>query len=773
MAGLTTVSDDWQSITTNDIITGLKYNTDFVSGGVEPVYFIADKSISVNYSNDSIQNCTKILANLMRSNENLTIKTFDVTGDAKYTVGKASDIQYVARYIDSYLETITNTYTATVPLDVSEKIGKYDTRFTSNALGGQLICRITSDETEYLRAFDISSQTITLKDIVTGANSGISTLSVNDRFELINAYDVLEEGLEETTGYPVQGFVKKHVKPNDDTSYIEFGKYDTPYKLAGDKVVIAYNALDDYNQTFIYDDSIYKHGIFPKNEELNFSVTQAQINQVEATLKKFTEPKITIDLETFRPTRPQKGWYVNVNIDGLVSGIFKIVNVSDTYIHYDGQLIDKPFRLWKVRLTNYENNLASVLAGLKRRNDLGKSKLATNQILRTAIDFNLQFRFIDDPSEFTLDAPTTLDATYITNDDFTANWTAAPNADDYIIFVALDIDFNIPISGYAGLLVGNVLSKLVDGQDVIDNDTFYYKIKAVNLELGLESDWSNVIEVNKIGLVEKIIYCEQAINGNYRLVKANNDNTSKSYLTPDTYSSLHPKASHDGTKIVFSKEYSATKADLMLYDLNANTITNLTNYATNNNYSWGAKFNNDDTKILYAYHAGSRATGAAIIKEITIATLSSTTLYTAGTIDDNISPEYNLDNTKLYFSNTSGLVLFDIATTGITIIDAGNEYFATQHPTLNKIIYSSSVGGINYKLVERDLGLNTVTEIYPAYNYNLFARYSPDGNSVIWASYETSTWQIKKKNLITNAIVNITSGSVHNLYPEWANVIDI
>ena len=498
MAGLSTVSDDWQTITTNDILTGLKYNTDFISGGVEPVYFIADKSISVNYSNDSIQNCTKILANLLRSNDSLTIKIFETTGENKYTVGKASNIQYVARYIDSYLETITNTYTATIPLDVSEKIGKYDTRFTSNALGGQLICRITSDEIEYLRAFTISSQTIVLKDIVTGANSGIGTLTVNDRFELINAYDILEEGLEETTGYPVQGFVKKHVKPGEDTSYIEFGKYDTPNKLSGEKVVISYNAIDDYNQTFIYDDSINKYGIFPKNEELNFSVTQAQINQVEATLKKFTDPKITIDLETYRPTRPQKGWYINVDVDGLVSGIFKIVSVSETYIHTYGQLIDKPFRLWKVRLTNYENNLASVLAGLKRRNDLGKSKLATNQILRTAIDFNLQFRFIDDPSEFGLDAPTALDATSVTTNEFVANWSAVANANNYIIVVSLSPVFDGVIDGFGGIYTGDVLSILVDGQDVTDNDTFYYKVKAVNTDLGLESDFSNAITVSKI-----------------------------------------------------------------------------------------------------------------------------------------------------------------------------------------------------------------------------------------------------------------------------------
>ena len=498
MAGLSTVSDDWQSITYNDVITGLKYNTDFVSGGFEPVYFIGDKSIKSSYANDTIQNCTQILANLLRSNDNLTIKTFESTGENKYNVGKCSNIQYVARYIDSKIESITSTSVCDIPLDVSEKIGKYDTRFTSNALGGQLVCRITSNDIEYLRAFTISGQEITLLDTVTGATSAIASLAVDDRFELINAYDILEEGLEETTGYPVQGFVKKHVKPNEDTSYIEFGKYDTPAKLSGEKVVIAYNALDDYNQTFIYDGSIDQYGIFTKKEDLNFALTQSQLTFIETTLKKFIEPNIVIELETFRPSKPLKGWNVNVNIPEFdLVGIFKITRVSEVFISETGQLIDKPFRLWKVTLSNYENNLAQLLAGLKKKND-SKAKLATNQVLRTAMSLDLQFKWIDDPSEFGLDAPTAYDATNTTADDFESNWSYVANANDYIVFVALDAGFTTPASGFAGLLVGNVTTRLIDGQDVTDNDTFYYKVKAINTELGLESDWSNTITVNKV-----------------------------------------------------------------------------------------------------------------------------------------------------------------------------------------------------------------------------------------------------------------------------------
>lgn len=361
-------------------------------------------------------------------------------------------------------------------------------------------------------------------------------------------------------------------------------------------------------------------------------------------------------------------------------------------------------------------------------------------------------------------APTIQAETNLTSNSFNANWILPVGINQVKLYVSSD-DFatNDILNGVT--VTGSTYS--VTG--LTASTTYKYKVKSIGINS--DSDFSSIETVlTESNLVEKIIYCEQAVNGNYRLVKANPDNTSKSYLTPDTYSSLHPSASNDGTKIVFTKEYSASKSDLMILDLVTNTITNLTNFATNNNYVWNPSFNNDDTKILYAYHAGSRS-ATAVIKEMTIATLSSATLYTASGTNDNISPEYNTDNTKLYFSNTSGLVLFDIATSGITIIDAGNEYFATQHPTQNKIIYSSSVGGINYKLVERDLDINTVTEIYPAYSYNMFARYSPDGNSVIWSSLETGIWQIKKKNLITNAIVNLTSGSIHNLYPEFAMFI--
>lgn len=653
MAGLGTVSDDWQSITTDDIINGHKYNTDFVLGGYEPVYFIGDKSIKSSYSNDTIQNCTQILANLLRSNDNLTIKTFEATGENKYIVGKCSNIQYVARYIESKIESITSTSVCDIPLDVSEKIGKYDTRFTSNGLGGQLVCRITSNDIEYLRAFTISGQEITLLDTVTGATSAIASLAVDDRFELINAYDILEEGLEETTGYPVQGFVKKHVKPNEDTSFVEFGKYDTPAKLSGEKVVIAYNALDDYNQTFIYDSSIDQYGIFTKKEDLNFALTQSQLTYIETTLKKFIEPNIVIELETFRPSKPLKGWNVNVNIPELdLTGIFKITRVSEVFIYETGQLIDKPFRLWKVTLSNYENNLAQLLAGLKKKND-SKAKLATNQVLRTAMALDLQFKWIDDPSEFTLDAPTAYDATNVTADDFEANWSYVANANDYIIFVALDAGFTTPVSGFAGLLVGNVTTRLIDGQDVTDNDTFYYKVKAINTELGLESDWSDTLEINK--RVEAYYFLTNETAGYEQIYSCDLDGTNKALFvsTTSTQRPIDVDANDDYVAYEMAG-YIDIYGNRGIILINKNT--NVTSVIDQNVYSYNVQKPKFRGNYLYYARNGNN------IYKYNLGTGAYTSVYNASFSFEDVSH----DERYLIGINSGTIYCYDTVTTAIS-----------------------------------------------------------------------------------------------------------
>src|SRR5690606_17211564 len=106
-------------------------------------------------------------------------------------------------------------------------------RLIDNNLGGKMVCKITSSGTEYIREFTISGQTVTLA-------SAISTLAVNDMFELINSYDILEENKD---NYPVDGYVIKHVR-YDEVGEVKFPKYDKPNPA--DTVVVHYYALADY-----------------------------------------------------------------------------------------------------------------------------------------------------------------------------------------------------------------------------------------------------------------------------------------------------------------------------------------------------------------------------------------------------------------------------------------------------------------------------------------------------------------------------------------------
>lgn len=552
----------------------------------------------------------------------------------------------------------------------------------------------------------------------------------------------------------------------DKKNYTKVKFLDLSEPNSSQNIIFFYKRIKDLPFKLKNDESIQKYGLRYREIKLDddLILTEEELQNLISKLL-ILKPQYKFSFTTKRYGLAPIGMLLPIKIDNFITDTFILNDMEWQHISNKDQNKKSMF-LQNLNFSTYIGKPEKIIERFRRQKKLTSTSVNDKEK-------NIQIEKIKTLEiiswNFGINPPVLTTFEFIDETTLIINWVSYANALGFAIDLSLFSDFSTILVSSIVDTGGSNLASFV-GNYIENNSVFYARIK-VRTVLGI-SNWSQPLEISKVTLAEKIIYCELAGTGNYRLVKANNDNTSKTYLTPDSYTSIHPRASHDGTKIVFIKEYSASKSDLMILDLVTNTITNLTNFATNNNYVWNPSFNNDDTKILYAYHAGSRS-ATAVIKEMTISTLSVATLYTASGTTDNISPEYNTDNTKLYFSNTSGLVLFDIATSGITIIDAGNEYFATQHPTQNKIIYSSSVGGINYKLVERDLGANTVADVYPAYSYNMFARYSPpDGNSVIWSSLETGIWQIKKKNLITNSIVDITANSIHSLYPEWANIVD-
>ncbi|MDQ5921793.1 MAG: hypothetical protein QG673_1852, partial [Pseudomonadota bacterium] len=185
------------------------------------------------------------------------------------------------------------------------------------------------------------------------------------------------------------------------------------------------------------------------------------------------------------------------------------------------------------------------------------------------------------------------------------------NANDYIIFVALDAGFTTPVSGFAGLLVGNVTTRLIDGQDVTDNDTFYYKVKAINTELGLESDWSDTLEINK--RVEAYYFLTNETAGYEQIYSCDLDGTNKALFvsTTSTQRPIDVDANDDyvAYEMAGHIDIYGTRGMILI-----NKNTNVTSVIDQNVYSYSVtkpKFRGNylyyarNDGNIYKYHLGT------------------------------------------------------------------------------------------------------------------------------------------------------------------------
>lgn len=404
----TAVSDDWNvGINNSTIFNGIVKNTNYNETNQEKTYLIADKNISFDVDMETIKNYQILKGLLSDSNDNLTRKEFiQKNNQDTFSVGKAFDIVYVARHILSNIEVVNSTTQFKISASAANKIENYDkVKLNDNGLGGQLVCLITdATGTEYIRTFTISSGILTL-------SSAISSLAVNNQFELINGFDILKEGLEQTTGYPVDGYVIKHIKYNEDC-YVKFPKYDIPNPQ--DKIVIYYKALRDTKQEYIYQDSIDRYDFGLLEENIDFPLTVEELALVKNELDKFLVPKKTISLTTYRPTVAKLNWKIPVNITNFTDGLetFTITSVEPNYKLPYGQKVGYPHIEQKVTLSNYTDDLVKLLARLKNKNKAKinettqiaeNKKQATNIVLAFTIS---SFAGIES-------TPSTLEYTYL------------------------------------------------------------------------------------------------------------------------------------------------------------------------------------------------------------------------------------------------------------------------------------------------------------------------------------------------------------------------
>ncbi len=464
-----------EGLNNNTVRRGYIINPSFIDEDTtpdQPSILWGETLPSIETDFESAKNYFNFIA-LIQDGLNLTREDFTQTNLENFKLAnKAKDILYVARLITDYVVSVSNTTTFTLPTGTIQKLLYDQQRLTDNNLGGQMVCKITSNGVEYIRVFTISGVTVTLA-------SGITGLKANDTFELINSYDILEENKD---SYPVDGYVTKHVR-YDENGEVKFPKYDKPNPA--DTVVVHYYALADYVKETYFQDSITKYGLFDFDLDIDYPLTTGQLNLIYNEFYKYVEPLKTIKFKSVRPQALQAGDSLSVDITNLATGQF-IVNSIDCKViankgyknkysmpnKKDNLLIEQT-----IEMASYRDSLTDILAGFKpalyNKTAIVDNKIDYRNLMQLEIisQFNTGVATVSDiPS-----TPTGLTINSFTNTTASINWASVSGATSYKLYI---YDAGVPISGYDGKVIA-ITSESVTG--LTGNKAYTVKVSACNL----------------------------------------------------------------------------------------------------------------------------------------------------------------------------------------------------------------------------------------------------------------------------------------------------
>lgn len=466
---------------------------------------IAERKLVYNEDSSPVKN--SLTLNFLVKDTNL--RRFSKTslgGEDLFYVGKAFEIKYVALYIDTTVSSVISSTVLELPHDDILKMRADQTRLNDNGLGGRMTACITHGATSTFINFtvDASLDRVTLDTAL--------TVSVSDKFELVNCFDILEENLEE---YPVDGYVVKHIKAGED-AYIKFFKYDMP--KTGQDIVIYYYPVSDSPLRETFEDSKKKFGLRTLRENLtDIFVSVDQSEQLFSEYKKLKDELKTLSFESEREDILRVGRSISINFGDIIADY--VVTENKTSIFND----DSNKILQKIKLSSYINNLATIIAKLRNQNKLKDLKANT----QNKITFNSTLALINSAIQGIVNgiaAPVSLPATSITNDSFVLNFTPVSGAITHKADLSTSPTFDTFISGWNNKTIGLTGYYLVNGLSSLSGP-FYYRIRAVDHD-GNSSENSEPITVIKNEDLQKDSYTTLALNfsNNYNDDSGNGNN---------------------------------------------------------------------------------------------------------------------------------------------------------------------------------------------------------------------------------------------------------
>jgi|GEM_PF-1587001 len=147
-----------------------------------------------------------------------------------------------------------------------------------------------------------------------------------------------------------------------------------------------------------------------------------------------------------------------------------------------------------------ESNLIlfrSTDSGSTWTNQAGTVSTANNYVYKTGIGSFSRWTFGSSAASLAgpPDTPTASAASSITATSFSANWSASTGATKYYLDVSTDNGFEVFVSGFENLDVGNVITYSVTG--LTPGTTYYYKVRAYNAS-GTSSSSDSIVVITTI-----------------------------------------------------------------------------------------------------------------------------------------------------------------------------------------------------------------------------------------------------------------------------------
>lgn len=762
MAGINKIlAQDW-AMGVNDFTLkeGIILNPNYFPENGEDEFWEGDLKLTYKIENDPMKNYLKLNGFLRPTSGEFVTREFKITGDDTYNVEKAGDILYVARSLSCPIQEVVSDSEFKVTASVADVLTRYDSRFTSNDLGGELICKITSSGDVYYKAFSITGENVSLRDIKDwetgeiGSAFEIATLAVGDLFELINAYDVLQEGLELTTGYPTLGYVIKHVESSG--SWIKFNKYDKPNKSAIDKVLITYYPLSDFQPEYPYWSYMDRYGTYDVEENIDFPITTAQEEEIINNFKKYLEPLITFTLITKRPTILRRGQEIAFSASRYPTGIFKVIDNKIKTQTEKGGKDNLSIKTQTITFANYTDNWARMIGNLKTRNDIQKAKVAEYKKQKSFFSFKLKVTWGN--LSASIEAPgipqnlTIADygANYIT-----ISWDLVSSASEYHVIISLNSDLS------SSILESTAYDNDFTFESLSETTTYYMGVKSVNY--AGESDYSTISETTKT-TTEYLIYSSNE-SGQYQIYIIKPDGTGKTNITNDnTKEDRNPQYSKILDTFVFERKigsyYQICKKDRV-----SGTVTQLTSASA---HSYVPAISPDGTKISFVrgtkVYIINASDGSAIVDFTpSVYPLSTNRCNFNSTSDKVLVVETTFPNYQGNLYNMSG-----VKDSGSVLTPLGLQ-FPAYSKDYTKLIMRTSVAGSNHIYKANSDGSN-LTQMTTTGTAKQQCAYSPDGLS--FAYIENYTGAIKKALVSTpDTATQIVSSTYSNDFGDWGTII--